>query len=357
MSDLCGGKALHMTTSSTSVALSGRTIAIGACGAAAAFALSLPAAILIGPALAVSCAALAGIEVRISERLRDFCFVFLGTGIGSGFTSDAGNAILRWPFAFVALLAMLVAILGVGRAVLVRGFGFDRRSAALAVAPGHLSFVMGLAADTRSDVGRVAVVQSIRLLALTISVPFIAMAMGFRMEVTALPAGSPMAAPHWLTLAALGALAGLGLKRMRVPAPMLLGPMAVSALGHVTSITPGTVPLWLTLPAFLGLGTLIGTRFSGMSMAQFRAALLAGLTITAISVGMAALAAVPVAYWLGMPLAHVLTAFSPGALETMVALGATMGASPGFIAACHIMRLLMLSVLIPLSLGRSRQEA
>ncbi|MCA0872016.1 AbrB family transcriptional regulator [Seohaeicola saemankumensis] len=342
-----------MTASSVPLWLTLRSVAIGACGGAVAYALSMPAAVLIGPALAVSCAGLAGIEVRISDRLRDLCFVFLGTGIGSGFTADAGNAILRWPLAFVALFVMLIGIIGVGRAVLVRGFGFDRRSAALSVAPGHLSFVMSLATDTHSNVGRVAVVQSIRLLALTVSVPFVAMAMGYKMGVTALPGGTPMIAAHWIALAVLGALAGLGLKRLRLPAPMLLGSMTVSALGHVTDVTPGTVPLWLTLPAFLGLGTLIGTRFSGMSMAQFRAALLAGLTVTAISVAIAAVAAVPVAYGLQMPLAHVLTAFSPGGLETMVALGATMGASPGFIAACHIMRLLMLSLLIPLSLGRS----
>ena len=37
----------------------------------------------------------------------------------------------------------------------------------------------------------------------------------------------------------------------------------------------------------------------------------------------------------------------------MIALSATMGASPGFVAACHIMRLLILTFLIPLALRRT----
>ena len=116
------------------------------------------------------------------------------------------------------------------------------------------------------------------------------------------------------------------------------------------------MPLWLMMPAFLVLGTLIGTRFSGMSLAVFRASLLAGLTTTLIAVALASIAALPVAWALGMPVPHVLAAFAPGGLETMIALSATMGASPGFVAACHIVRLLILTVMIPLALAHRGQK-
>jgi membrane AbrB-like protein len=158
-----------------------------------------------------------------------------------------------------------------------------------------------------------------------------------------------------LGLAAAGILLGLGFRRLHLPAPILLGPMAASALGHVSGLVTGTLPGWLLMPAFLAMGTLIGTRFSGMRLGDLRQAGLAGLAITVISVGVAALAALPVALALGMPAAHVLTGFAPGGLETMVALGAAMGANPGFIAAFHILRLVILSVLIPLSLRRTGQ--
>ena len=129
--------------------------------------------------------------------------------------------------------------------------------------------------------------------------------------------------------------------------------MLASTLGHVSGLTPGALPPWLMLPAFLVMGTLIGTRFSGMAPGQVRAALLAGLAVTLLGAGIAALAALPVAMALGMPQAHVLAGFAPGGLETMIALAAAMGASPGFVAACHIIRLLILSFLIPLALHRA----
>ena len=160
---------------------------------------------------------------------------------------------------------------------------------------------------------------------------------------------------HILVLVLAAIVLGAVLKRLNMPAPLLLGAMAASSLSHATELTPGSMPIWLMTPAFLVLGTLIGTRFSGMSLASFRASLMAGLTTTVVAVALAGLAALPVAWALGMPVPHVLAAFSPGGLETMVALSATMGASPGFVAACHVIRLLILTVLIPISLGRQRQ--
>jgi len=55
-----------------------------------------------------------------------------------------------------------------------------------------------------------------------------------------------------------------------------------------------------------------------------------------------------------MPVAHVLVAFAPGGLETMIAMGAVLGVVPGFVAACHVARLMVLTVLVPAMLGRVR---
>lgn len=335
----------------------GLSLVIGGIGAAAATWLSLPAPILIGPAVAVCVAALAGLRMDIDSRARDLCFVVLGVSLGAGFNAEAGAALLHWPLAFVALVAGLLVTMLASRQILERGFGLDRRSAVLASAPGHLSFVMSLAADTRSDVARIAVIQSIRLLALTLIVPFVALAMGFPMADIGIIAGPVMSVPELVVLCALGVVLGLVFARFRVPAALLLGGMAVSGLGHVTGLATGSLPKVVITPAYVVLGTLIGTRFSGISLAQLRDSFLAGTLITVMAAAVAVLTAVPVALALGMPAAHVLTAFAPGGLETMIALGTTLHADPGFVVACHIMRLMALLVLIPLLLGRNRAEA
>jgi len=330
------------------------TLGVGICGAATGWALSVPAAFLMGPALAVTLASMAGLKMGISDRLRDICLLALGLGVGAGFDPAAGSAMLRWPLAFAVLAVMLVVSLQIIRTVLERGFGFDRKSAVLAAVPGHLSLVLGIAAGSGLDVGRIALVQTIRLLALSVIVPFAALAMGYEMLASVLPVGAPMAWRHLDALALAGLALALGLKRAGLPAPMLLGPMAVSALGHISGHTPGTLPGWIMAAAFIALGTLIGSRFSGMTTALLRSGLIAGLVSTSIAACLATLAALTVAAALNMPSAQVLVAFAPGGLETMIALGAAMGASPGFVAACHVMRLVILSVLLPLFLRLRR---
>lgn len=328
------------------------TLLVGMSGAAFAYAVSLPAWVLLGPALASSLASLSGLRLAIAPPVRDSCFIVLGIAIGAGFDPGTGGALMRWPLAFVVLAVALLVTMLLCRALLCRGFGFDRRSATLAAAPGHLSFVLGLATDLGIDVARITVVQSIRLLFLTISVPFIAVAMGYEFSDLVLSGDAPLTIGPLAGLVIAAIVLGIVFRRLRFPAPLLLAAMVVSALGHVTEQTSGAVPEFLLAPAFLVLGTMIGTRFSGMSRRAFLGSLLAGLGTTLVSVTVTTLAAIPVAVALGMPTAHVLAAFAPGGLETMIALGATMAASPGFVAACHVARLLILIVLIPLLLGR-----
>lgn len=329
------------------------TLLVGTLGAAIGWAVGAPVYLLIGPAALVSLAGLGGLRMGVSVPLRNACFIIIGLTVGAGFDRSALDAMIRWPLAFVVVVVMIWGMLVVSRWMLGRYFGFQARSALLAAAPGHLSFVLAIAADAGDDVVRVSTTQSVRLLSLTLVVPFVALAMGVDLGGTVAPQGALMGAGMTAALLVLGGSAGAILGRLSVPAPMLIGPMLVSAIGHLTELAPGVLPLWLVLPAFLVLGSLIGTRFSGVSMGDLTSGLAAGLAVTGVAVVLAMVAALPVAMALGMPLAHILVAFAPGGFETMIALGAVLGVVPGFVAACHMMRLFVLSVMLPIMLGRS----
>lgn len=331
------------------------TLVVGAVGAAVGWAVGAPIYMLLGPAVLVSLAGLAGMRTAIAAPLRNSCFVIVGLAVGAGFDQDALGTMIRWPLAFVVIAVMIWAIMVACRWILSQFFGFDRRSALLASAPGHLSFVIAMAADTGADVARISITQSVRLLLLTIVVPFAAFAMGVDLGGSIAPRGELMSLSTLAMLLVAAVLVGLLFERLSVPAPLLLGPMVVSALGHLTELAPGVLPVWLILPAYLVLGSLIGTRFSGVNLGAFLGGLAGGLAITLIAVVLATAAALPVAMALGMPLPHVLVAFAPGGLETMIAMGVVLGVVPGFVAACHIMRLLVLSVLLPLMLERPRR--
>ena len=330
------------------------TLAIGALGAVVGWLLHAPVYMLLGPAVAVTLAGLGGIATAIPMGLRDVCFVILGIAVGAGFNADALGAMVRWPLAFAFMGVVLWAILMLSRGLLAGVFGFDRRSALLAAAPGHLSFVVAMAAELGSDLGRISIVQSVRLLSLTILVPFMALWMGIDVPENIAPQGLPAPLVDLALLATAGVLLGLVFGRIGVPAHLLMGAMTASALAHLTDWVPGVLPEWLILPAYLVLGALIGTRFSGVTFGDLRQGLAAGVAVTLLAAGCAALASLPVAWALGMPVPHVLVAFAPGGLETMIAMGAVLGVVPGFVAACHIARLFVLTFLLPLMLSRTR---
>ena len=154
------------------------TLAVACLGALVGWVVSAPVYILIGPAVAVSLLGLTGRRSAIDLNLRNACFLVLGVTVGTGFDEDALGAMFRWPLAFAFMAVVIWLIMVVCRWMLMRRFGFDRRSALLACAPGHLSFAIAIASEAGLDVARVSVVQSVRLLALTIMVPFAVLGMG-----------------------------------------------------------------------------------------------------------------------------------------------------------------------------------
>jgi membrane AbrB-like protein len=328
------------------------TLVIGAIGAVLAYWLSFPVYVLLGPAILVSIISLFGFRFAIADSIRDIAFLLIGIGIGAGIDPEATAAFLRWPFAFAVLAAMLLAILVLCKFLLVRFFGFDERSAILAASPGHLSFILGLGASLNLDVVKVTVVQSIRLLSLTLLVPMVAISFGVKLGTNILPDGVPMQVSDLFILIAVSYIFGVVLKRFNVPAAILISGLIISSIGHALEYTPGTLPPKIALPCFMIMGTLIGTRFSGITIYQLKTALFAGLVTTFVSVLLAVIAAVPISYYLMMQPEQVIVAFAPGGLETMIAMGAVLGANPSFVAACHVGRLLLLPILVPFLIGR-----
>ncbi len=330
------------------------TLAIGAAGAGVFWAMGFPAAILTGPAAAVSAATLLGLRSNVPIRLRDAAFLAIGVSIGSTVTPEVIATALAWPVSLGLLAVMLSVALLLVRAMLMRGFGYDRMTALLAATPGHLTYVLGLSADLRADVPRVALVQSVRVLLLTLLVPVVIALWGVEGTARLADAGQ-IALPAAVATFALAVAAGWAFRRLGIPAPLLLGAMAVSAIGHGSGIAPGTLPAWLASAAFLVMGCLIGTRFRGLDAAGFAGALAAGLASTLVACALAAGAAVLAAGIVGLPPAALLLAFAPGGVEVMAALAVETGLEPAFVAAHHVFRLLILSVLVPVFLARERR--
>ncbi|ARE41359.1 hypothetical protein RGUI_3218 [Rhodovulum sp. P5] len=330
------------------------TLAIGAFGAAGASALGLPAPYLTGPALAVTVFSISGGRTDMPAWLRDTCFVAIGVNMGAGVTPEALHTASRWPLSLIVLALAVIVILVLGARLMRRIFGFDRMSALLTACPGHLSFVLSLSTDVKADLPRVTMIQSLRVLSLTLIVPFLAPLLGHGdLPVPVARAGAmPMVA--LLPLLAGSAVLGLGLLRLKVPAALLLGGLGLSALAQGSGVVTGGLPVWMSVPAFVAMGTMIGTRFSGVTLRMFVQALGASLMLTGFAALISLLAAALVSNLLGLPILTALIAFAPGGLETMMAMSLLLNADPAYVAVHHVFRLLVLTAILPIAVARTR---
>jgi membrane AbrB-like protein len=327
------------------------TLLIGAAGAAVFWFMGFPAAVLTGPASAVSVATLLGFRSYIPLQLRDAVFLVIGISIGSTVVPEVIVSAIALPASFVVLTVTLILVLLIVPKILMRCFAYSRMTAMLAATPGHLSYVLGMSTDLKADVPQVVLVQSIRVLLLTLLVPVLIALWGVEGTARLLDQGL-MPARIAILVFALAFTLGWFFKRLRIPAPLLLSAMAVSAIGHGTNITPGALSSWLTTAAFVVMGSLIGTRFRGIGRAEFFGALAAGVVTTIVTCAIATLGAVIAAEIVGLPPAALLLAFAPGGVEVMAALAVETGLEPALVAAHHVFRLILLSVLVPIIVAR-----
>lgn len=326
-------------------------------GAFGGMAIGMPVPLLTGPAIVTTIACLAGLPLQFPIFARNAIFLLAGIAIGATVSPASMAALARWPLAFALLAVAIVAMVLLGQQLMRRLMGVDDRSALLAAAPGHLSYVIALGEDLGLETSRIAVVQSIRLLALTLLVPFLVALSGMETGVGLAPSGADSAEMSLLqtALAVILAVAIVPIvKWTGAPAPMLLAGMAVGATLRLTGWAPGGLSHYIAYPVLAAIGALIGTRFAGTSLAELRQSAVAGLAGTTLAAVLTLLAAWAAMGIVDMPLAHVLVAFAPGGLETMAVIGAAIGANPGFVAAAHVGRLVLLSVLIPVLVTRAQ---
>jgi len=305
-----------------------------------------PAASLTGSATGVTFAALLGVQVELPVWLRNSCILVLGINIGTAVTPGALGAAFASPLSLGIMAVCILLSMVLSALVLERVFGFDRLTSVMGGSPGHLSFVLSVAAENGRDVPAIAIIQSVRVLVLTLAVPPLISVFFGATGVQVLPE-SIIKASHLAVLILAAVPIALLFSKLKFPAVWLLSGMAVSAVGHGVELSPGRLPDALGIAALILLGTLIGSRFSAVKPRAVLSYLLPGLFVTLIAVVVSLLGAFASVWILGLSAGLVTVAFAPGGVEAMAAIAFSLGYDPTFVAAHHVFRLLVLSVVMP----------
>ncbi|MCE7027747.1 AbrB family transcriptional regulator [Jiella avicenniae] len=337
-------------------------LAIGAalCGAALFQALGVPAGPLVGSTVAVTALAATGLSPRVPPTLRNLGFTAIGVTLGAGVTTHFLTDVLRFPASLVALTLTMVAVMLISSNVLKRFFGVAGGTAVLATSPGALSYSLSLAADrpaAKIDIPFVMVLQSLRLLIITIALPpLVALVERGAGGGGAVIVLHTLGIPASLVLIAIAALGGYLFERLRIPAAFLLAGVAISGIGHGVGWLEGRPSPILTFIGFSLAGAVIGARFASVTRTQLRDLLLAGLVVTTIAVVFSGLASFVVAEFLALPFGQVWVSFAPGGVEGMSAMALSLGYDPAYVATHHIFRLLLLIAILPMFMRAPRSD-
>jgi uncharacterized protein len=323
------------------------TLAIGAVGGILFLVTGLPGGLISGAMLAVAAAAMTGRSMAVPAHLTQAVLVMLGIMLGSLMSRQLLQHISAYPLT-IGLLALATFCVTFGSSLyLQRLHGWDRTSSFLAASPGALSQIALLAIEKGADMPAIAVVQTLRVIILTAALPLILVATGLT-SASAPTLTTTIASPLGL-IGLIGAAVAVSLllRMAKFPASWLFGAMIGSSVLHGTGLIDGGLPPIVRGIALVGIGTLIGSRFSRMKTSTLLRHLAAGLGSFAVASLITAVFVAIVAWTTHVRFADVLVAFAPGAMDAMLALALTLHIDPIFVGAHHLSRFIFVTIATP----------
>ena len=344
---------------STSVREQVTAILLGVIGGLLAYFGGLPLPWMLGPMIANTLAALLRLPIRGPVRIRPFVIPILGVLLGSGITPEVMSMMGSWVASLLLLPVFLVCAAGLSYTVYRRIGGYDPVTAFYSAMPGGLNEMLILGEEQGGDGRRIALAHAARVLLIIV---FVALYFGLVLGVTS---GGRNGA-NWVTLDAIGlrdyvilglcALIGaVAAKRAGLPAAPVLGPMLLSGLAHVTGFVTVAPPTLFVIAAQITIGTVIGTRFVGATVAEIRRDLGLASVATLLMLIVAVVFAELILLISGIALPQGFLAYAPGGLAEMSLLALAMEADPTYVSVMHIIRISVVIAIAPLVFGVLRR--
>lgn len=323
------------------------TLLIGLAGGAFFQWLQLPGGLISGAMIAVGAAAIAGRPMGLPPLMAHVVLMTLGLSLGAMVSPQMLTNMASYPVS-IAILAVSTFCATMGSSYyLQRIHHWDRTSALLAGSPGALSQIIMLANERRADVAGIAVVQTMRVIILTAALPLILAASGLAQHAGSSIHAAP-ATPMALALLVAGCVAtALALRLLKFPASWMFGAMLGSSILHGTGTIEGGLPAWAYAAALIGIGALIGTRFARISARTLLSHMAAALGSFSVAIVISAIFVATVAMTTSARFGDIVVAFSPGAMDAMLALALTLHIDPIFVGAHHLSRFVFVSIATP----------
>lgn len=326
------------------------TLALAGIGGLISKALGLPLGMLLGALVTV--AVLATLRVQIFGRLpgipqnwRMLVIPCLGVAIGGSVPSDLGAQIAQWWPALVAS-ALFVPIAHAASYVLYqKGAGLDGATAFFAAMPGGYIEALEMGEARGADMQMLLMLQFLRLILCIVCIPLAfgavsGHAVGSAAGVALPGSDLPMGLVDFAILLGCAVFGYFGAKAIRFPAPILVGPLALSGLVHALGIVEVSPPGWVLTMAQWIIGASLGSRFAGLQLGRLWLAMRLSVVSLAISLSIAGGFALLLAAQTGQPLASLILAYAPGGVSEMALVAISLQLSAIFVTLNHLVRII-----------------
>lgn len=327
-------------------------IAIAAAGGALFALLGAPAAWLSGAMILSLLVALIRPLPVLRRSWFDSTVLLSGAIIGSSATPEALAAAARYPASLIILLFAMAGIMAATGTYLRFVARWSWLDSLLAAAPGALATVLAVAQSKGADIGRISVVQLLRLLVLVALLPGLMQLTGLHPAIVAAPPATVLNPGTMFLMLVAGFATGLLLERLGVAAPMMFGAIVASAVAHGTGLVEGSLPPPVQIAVLVMLGSTMGGRIGAIPRRELLKLFPLAVGGLLVSLAVAFAFALPAALLAGVSYADSITAFAPGGLEAMAMLAFAMGLDMLYVSSHHLMRFLIIGFALPLLLER-----
>ncbi len=325
------------------------TFAIAGLGVGAFHIAALPLPWLLGPIAACLIAALSGVRMSGIKPLNEGMRTILGLAVGATFTPVLLASMAQmWPT--LLMIPVMVAVIGlVGVPYFQRIWGYDFATSYYSTMPGGLQDMLVFGEEAGGNPRALSLIHATRVLVIVVALPFILQ--GVWGADLSNPPGAPARSvpPEQLLLMVASALIGWqGAKRIGMFGASILGPLIVAAIFAMIGLLQYRPPIEAIWAAqfFIGMG--VGMKYTGITMAEVRRDLAAGLGFCVILM-LLTLIFVEVVYGLGLANGmNALLAFAPGGQAELTILALIVGADMAFVIAHHVLRIFVVILGAPL---------
>ncbi len=323
-------------------------------------ALRLPLPWLLGPMFAGLLAALAGFPVTAPQAIGQAMRTVLGVAVGASISPELIGRLPDMGLS-VALVPLMVLVIGlVGVPYFRRLCGFDAPTAYYAAMPGGFQDMVILGEEAGANPRVLSLVHATRVLAIVATMPFLVTTI-WGMDLDNAP-GLPASDLPPVEMLIMLLCCGIGwwlAAKIGLFGATILGPMIAAIIASLAGLIHARPPAEAINAAQFFIGLAIASKYRGVTLAELRSVVLAGLgfclVLTLVSVGFAEIV---VSLGLAGPVEAFLS-FAPGGQGEMVVLAIVSGADMAFVVTHHLVRIVVVIIGAPVAsriMARGRPE-